>query len=265
MRDAGETEVGGYGITPTEDPLLITDFCLIKQKCTEVEVKQDEEDSARFVEKMFDSGIAPWQCQNIWIHTHPGNGPDPSGQDETNFNKSFSHPHWAIFFIVARGGATYCRVRHNVGPGIEVEIDHEIDYSAEFRGTDHKAWEEEYKNNVTDDSWVNGFSRSTNKLRTRPWWACDEKTDLDIITQDNIDDLGSNICEVTIDEDGVVEFWDHNTQNYYEYSKETGFVDQDASFCSGKQVFYTPSPEPPWMDRIRRWTEKQLMAQETLS
>ena len=46
MRDYGDTEVGGYGITPNEDPLLIVDFVLVKQECTGMSVELDEEDSS---------------------------------------------------------------------------------------------------------------------------------------------------------------------------------------------------------------------------
>lgn len=153
MRDAGDTEVGMYGITPTEDPMLITDVKLVKQECTVATVELDKKDSGEFVERMLDEGLAPWQCQNIWIHTHPGNCPEPSSIDEENFRKNFSHPHWAIFFILANGGQTWCEVQFNVGPTCRVTCEHSVIYKNKFLGTDHEAWKAEYEKNVTKQKW----------------------------------------------------------------------------------------------------------------
>ena len=61
LRDIGDTEVGMYGITPTEDPMLITDVKLVKQECTCATVELDTEDSGKFIERMLDDGLAPWQ------------------------------------------------------------------------------------------------------------------------------------------------------------------------------------------------------------
>lgn len=153
FRDAGDTEVGMYGITPTENPMLITDVRLVKQECSVATVELDTEDSGKFVEKMLDEGLAPWQCQNIWIHTHPGNCPEPSGTDEENFKKNFSHPHWAVFFILADGGQTWCEVQFNVGPTCRVSCEHSVIYEGSFQGTNKKAWQEEYEKNVTKQKW----------------------------------------------------------------------------------------------------------------
>ena len=153
LRDIGDTEVGMYGITPTKDPMLITDVRLVKQECTSVTVELDTDDSVAFVERMLDEGLAPWQCQNIWIHTHPGNCPEPSGTDEENFTKNFSHPHWAIFFILAKGGQTWCEAQFNVGPTCRVVVEYSIAYNSNFQGANKEAWQEEYKKNVTEQKW----------------------------------------------------------------------------------------------------------------
>jgi len=149
FRDIGPTEVGGYGICETEDPLLVTDICLIKQECTPCTIDFDKQDMADFMEKMTDKGLSPWMHQNIFWHTHPGNCAKPSGTDEQNFDKAFSHPHWAIFFILAKQGDTYARLRYNVGPGTEVLLDYCVDYSIPFVGSNHQEWDKEYKDKVT--------------------------------------------------------------------------------------------------------------------
>lgn len=151
MRDRGPTEVAGYGITATEDPLLVTDFILIKQKCTSVTFDLDPKDGVEHAERMMDQGIPPWACMNILCHTHPGSSPNPSGTDEDNFKASFSHPDWAIMFIIAKDGATYCRLKVNVGPGITKNIKCDIDWSIPFLGSDAHSWDEEYKTKVVED------------------------------------------------------------------------------------------------------------------
>nr|MBA3485285.1 hypothetical protein [Pirellulales bacterium] len=51
-------------------------------------------------------------------------------------------------FILAVGGASYARLRFGVGPGGWLEIPVEIDFGAEFRGSDRIAWEAEYATHV---------------------------------------------------------------------------------------------------------------------
>jgi len=56
--------------------------------------------------------------------------------------------------IIARGGATYCRLRFNTGPGADIEIPVQVDYTLPFAGADHEAWEDEYRANIKiDTSW----------------------------------------------------------------------------------------------------------------
>lgn len=276
MRDAGQTEVGGYGITRTEDPLLVTDFMLVKQECTGITVELDEEDSGKFIDEMMDSGIAPWQCQNIWIHTHPGDDPTPSDADEKNFDKNFNHPDWAIFFILAQNDKSYCRIRHNVGAGIEVEISMAIDWY-EFPASDKEGWGKEYKEKVTESKWMTSLiggdmmtkfpglpshylpSDSEEKLQEKfehdndiakaggNYWDDDEA---------DIDDPG---IEIIIDDQGVTTYWDDITDKYYDYTPNEGFWDCDATIENdGKIVLYAPDPEPKWMQEVRVWANIQL-------
>ena len=43
FRDHGQTEIGGFGITPADDLLYIEDFVTVKQKVTSVSVSFDDE------------------------------------------------------------------------------------------------------------------------------------------------------------------------------------------------------------------------------
>lgn len=148
FRDRGPTEVAGYCITSTEDPLLVTDFVLIKQECTMVSFDLDTDDGVEYVERMMDKGLPPWSTNNILAHTHPSVDTTPSPTDETNFRKAFSHPDWAIMLIVGTDGSTYCRLKMNTGPGTIILLDVVIDYSVEFGGSNIVEWEKEYKEKV---------------------------------------------------------------------------------------------------------------------
>jgi len=265
----GKTEIAGYGITGTEDPLLVTDFLLIKQECTSASFEFDEKDSNDFIDKMMDLGIPPWACQRILIHTHPGESPDPSQTDEENFDKYFSHPHWAIFFILAKGGKTYCRIRHNVGPGIEVYLKTDIDYSMAFPGSNFEKWEEEYKNNVQEKifdtsilpphDWSNLWDeyekeKRWNEMASEEWEKLvDNEDEEDLETE-----LEEDHVEVFI-EDGEIHLWDDETQEYYTYDPETKHFLKDSETEEGQRVFYVPDPEPSWMRKVRKFAAKQLV------
>ena len=56
-------------------------------------------------------------------------------------------------FVLARDGKSYARLRFNVGPGGQVVIPVEVDYSLPFGASDHGAWEAEYKANIKAGHW----------------------------------------------------------------------------------------------------------------
>jgi hypothetical protein len=68
--------------------------------------------------------------------THPANSPRPSGTDEETFERVFARADWALMFILARGGDCYARLRYHVGPGVDLELAVEIDYSRPFNETE---------------------------------------------------------------------------------------------------------------------------------
>jgi len=141
---AGDTEIGGFGITTPEDPLLIIDFVTVLQRVSSVTVAFDDEAVANFFEDQVDQGRKPEQFARHWLHTHPGNSPSPSMTDVATFHRVFGSCDWAVMFIAARGGKTYARLRFNVGPGGEVIIPVEVDYDGPFGASDHEAWAQEY-------------------------------------------------------------------------------------------------------------------------
>ena len=104
---AGETEVGGFGLTPGSSPgsspgsfsslgssspgssasasgmeprdfLLITDILVPKQTCSSVSVVFDDDSVADMLDEQVDRGHRPEQVLRIWCHTHPGDSPIPA-------------------------------------------------------------------------------------------------------------------------------------------------------------------------------------------
>jgi hypothetical protein len=148
LRDYGDTEVGGFGITPADDLLFVEDVKLVQQVCSWANVAFKDESVADFFDQQVDSGRRPEQFARIWIHTHPGDCPRPSMTDEETFDRVFGRSDWAAMFILACNGQSYARFRFNVGPGADLEIPVRVDYSRPFDGCDTDAWEQEYLSNV---------------------------------------------------------------------------------------------------------------------
>ncbi len=144
LRDVGDTEVGGFGITVPDDLLLIEDIVLVQQRCTAVSVKFDDAAVADFFDEQVDAGRQLESFARVWVHTHPGDSAHPSSVDEETFARCFGSADWAVMFILAEGGETYARLRFNVGPGGSMLIPVETDFSMPFPATDHDAWEQEY-------------------------------------------------------------------------------------------------------------------------
>jgi len=150
LRDLGTTEVGGFAISSMEDPLSITDICLVKQTCSSASIKFDDEDVANFFEDCVDEGLHPQEFGRIWVHTHPGSLITPSSTDEETFQKTWGNCNWAVMFILAQSGACSAHLQY-LQPKHRVKIDVEIDYTKEFSGSNRAAWQDEYKKYVTQE------------------------------------------------------------------------------------------------------------------
>lgn len=148
LRDAGETEIGGFGIAPADDLLFVEDIRLVKQACTWITAEFDDQSIAEFFDDQVDEGRKPEQFFRLFLHTHPGTSPQPSCTDEETFARVFGRCDWAVMFILARGGKSYARLRYNVGPGVDVELPVDVDYSRPFDASDWELWQEEYLANV---------------------------------------------------------------------------------------------------------------------
>jgi hypothetical protein len=154
FRDKSENEVGGFGVTDEDDLLYVQDFVTVKQKVTFASVKFDDEAVANYFEDQVDLGRKPQQFARIWLHTHPGDCPNPSMTDESTFQRVFGGCDFSIMFIVAQGNQSYARVSFNVGPGGQVLIPVEVDYSEPFEGSNHKDWDREFKENIQEEAFL---------------------------------------------------------------------------------------------------------------
>lgn len=166
----GQTEIGAFAVTPAGHPLYVEDVLTVRQSCTPVTVEFDDQAVADFFEDQVDLGRTPEQFARIWIHTHPGESPEPSGTDEQTFARVFGRCSWAVMFILARGGAVFCRLRvtaerprcDSTGPdgdagaapppitlsqAIPVRIDH-ASLARSVPVLDPEAWRAEYGRNV---------------------------------------------------------------------------------------------------------------------
>lgn len=161
FRDYGETEIGGFGITSKESPLLVTDFLTVSQETTPCSVCFDDEAVADFFEDQVDAGRMPAEFGRIWLHTHPGDSPTPSSTDEQTFARVFGSCDWSVMFIMARDGKSYARLHFSAGPEGDVIPLVKQDFTSPFPAADHEEWECEFFANIHPLEWTG--------LPTRIW------------------------------------------------------------------------------------------------
>ena len=145
---AGDTEIGGFGLSSEQDPLLVIDLLTLRQQTTCVSVAFDDEAVADLLDQQVDQGVTPQRCMRIWLHTHPGSCAQPSSVDEETFARVFGRCDWAVMAIVAEDGQTYARLRFNAGPGGQVPMAMQVDYTQPFAGSDHSAWQKQYDQHI---------------------------------------------------------------------------------------------------------------------
>ena len=153
FRDYKDNEIGGFGVTAADDLLKVDEFITVKQEVSVAGVLFDDQAVADFFDAQVDAGRRPEQFARIWLHSHPGNSPEPSLTDERTFCRVFGICQWAVMFVIAQNGKTYSRLRFNVGPGGHVLIPVEVDFGHDFGPSDHEAWKAEYQANIQADTW----------------------------------------------------------------------------------------------------------------
>ncbi len=129
----------------------------MKQAATGASISFDDEAVADLFDSQVDAGRKPEQFARIWLHSHPGNSPQPSSIDEETFRRVFGNCQWAVMFVLALGGKSYARLRFNVGPGGPLIVPVVVDYTQSFGPSDYEAWEAEYQANIKHTSWSKTF------------------------------------------------------------------------------------------------------------
>ena len=163
FRDKSANEVGGFGITKPDDLLLVTDFLTVKQEVSCVSVKFDDDAVSKFFDEQVDLSRKPEQFARLWLHTHPGDSPDPSTVDEETFKRVFGGCQWAVMAVVAQDNSTYARLSFNIGPGGQILIPVEVDYSQDFGPSDHRAWDAQFQADIRPMEWLNRPALSQEK------------------------------------------------------------------------------------------------------
>lgn len=150
LRDRGPTEIAAFGISPSNDPLLVIELCLAPQQCTAVTTEFLDDAVADFFDAQVDRGLRPANFARLWIHTHPGDSPLPSTVDERTFARVFSAADFAVMAIIARGGQSYARLQFGAIAGSAMEIPVQVDFAVPFEASDFEAWEAEYRRCVRE-------------------------------------------------------------------------------------------------------------------
>jgi len=163
FRDKNNNEIGGFGTTGSDDLLYVSNFMTVKQKVSAVSVSFDDEAVANFFDDQVDLGNKPEQFARIWIHCHPGDSPEPSVIDEETFERVFGGCQWAVMFVVGRRNQTYARLSFNIGPGGQMLIPVQVDYSRDFGPSEHGLWDAEYSANIVVGNRVSTFQKGSDE------------------------------------------------------------------------------------------------------
>jgi hypothetical protein len=152
---AGDTEIGGFGISAQDNLLYMEDFVTVRQQATAASVVFDDAAVADHFDQWVDAGLKPQQFARLRIHSHPGSSALPSNTDEETFDRVFGQNDWAVMAILSRSGQTYARLRHNAGPGSRQQLTWRVDWSAWPEEANligwqdlAQAWQEEFQNSI---------------------------------------------------------------------------------------------------------------------
>lgn len=181
------TEIMGFGLArDPHRPLFIHDFILLPQIASTASAELNDEGIAAFTEQMQDAGYTNDQFYRVILHTHPGNSPSPSTQDEKMFDnycelaptqRQLGKFPWMCMFIIARESQeVYCRLRVRQDNGICIEREIPVFYSYS-EATDPnltallKTWKEECDEKVKHKTYTTPTypSHYNNSYHNQDW------------------------------------------------------------------------------------------------
>ena len=126
---AGNTEIGGFGITAKHNLLYVEDFVTVRQQTSMMTVAMDDDAIADYADRCVDASIHPQNFLRVWCHTHPGSSAEPSGVEEDTFARVFGACDWAVMFILSRASRTTARLSFHVGPRASVQLPVNVDWA----------------------------------------------------------------------------------------------------------------------------------------
>ncbi len=221
-RDMTDNEVGGFGITKVDDLLFVTDFVLVKQKVTSFSVSFVDDSVADMFEDQVAAGKKPQQFARIWLHTHPGNSPQPSMTDEATFRRVFGTCDWSVMFILAQDSSSYARMHFKTGPGGDIELPVYVDYSHEFEASNFEEWAQQYNTNVTEETFTLSAKEPAEKSKDKAdIFDAESPQGSNITSEDLLIEIGLMHPierQVFMDELALrSELWDEESEMSYEY------------------------------------------------
>jgi hypothetical protein len=203
FRDKSLNEIGGFGISDPDDLLYIREFVTIRQDVSMVSVRFQDTAIADFFDDQVTLGRKPEQFARNWLHTHPEGISTPSQTDEETFERVFGNCQWAVMFILSQDNQTYARISFNIGPGGQLIIPVQVDYSKPFEASDPVAWGQEFKQNILNDSLMKAF------VQTQPCQT------LSVMSDKVLSQMESRIPDEWDPMDDVdfgAEFWDPESE-----------------------------------------------------
>jgi len=109
-----EVSLMGISKNSEDDIHRVVDVLCVPQECTGGNTEFLEKEYTDWREaRMFDDKMDPITFSRIWIHTHPGESPNPSNVDEDNFKKIKEDADFACMYIVAKKNKDYCRTMYD--------------------------------------------------------------------------------------------------------------------------------------------------------
>lgn len=160
VHSANEIAAWGIAEDPAQ-PLLVTDLFLPLQTNDPCYVEMDDDSINKHLCDSVMGGLSPEQVMRIWIHTHPGSSPTPSGHDNHTFNRLLETMPWIVMFIMAESGAVSATHGAANGHGItRTSLKIQTDFSGSL-------WE--HTGLITPTTWTNIINAVENAGTRSPY------------------------------------------------------------------------------------------------
>ena len=181
--------------------------------------------------------------------------------------------------IIASDNSMYCRIKFNVGPGVEKIIPVMVDYSVPFASTNHELWKQEYDAKVSKFKPRFVKARVMTRFGNPPipgaivkrsdeedlfpeeadhacWWDPDYKEAMGFSDkEDPVNELSDDeTLDFYWDGEGRVNYWDDDNSDWYEYDPLDGkwYTNDDI----GEDSIEIKAPKQPWAINMVKWANE---------